>query len=74
MKKLLFTLLLAVAVQPSWALIQENGVYKISTAQDLVDFATLVNGGTGNANAVLTTDIDMTGITSWTPIGQDGKD
>ena len=74
MKKLLFTLLLAAAVQPGWALSQENGVYKISTAQDLVDFATLVNGGTGNANAVLTTDIDMTGITSWTPIGQDGKD
>lgn len=69
MKKLLFTLLLAAAVQPGWALSQENGVYKISTAQDLVDFATLVNGGTGNANAVLTTDIDMTGITSWTPIG-----
>lgn len=74
MKKLLFTLLLAAAVQPGWALSQENGVYKISTAQDLVDFATLVNGGTGNANAVLTTDIDMTGITSWTPIGQDAKD
>lgn len=74
MKKLLFTLLLAAAVLPGWALSQENGVYKISTAQDLVDFATLVNGGTGNANAVLTTDIDMTGITSWTPIGQDGKD
>ena len=43
--------------------------YEIATAQDLVDFATLVNGGTTGANAVLTDDIDMSELTSWTAIG-----
>ena len=44
--------------------------YEISTAQDLVDFAETVNGGDYDANAVLTADIDMTGVDiSVFPIG-----
>ena len=51
-----------------------NGVYQIGSAQDLIDFAGIVNSGTTDANAVLTADIDMDGVTGWTPIGQDQKD
>jgi len=52
-----------------WALEQDgSGVYQIGTAQDLLEFAGVVNGGTTDANAVLTADIDLTGKT-WTPIG-----
>ena len=51
----------------------EAGVYQIGTAQDLVDFATLVNDATDDVDnteacAVLTADIDLTDVT-WTPIG-----
>ena len=69
MKKRLFSLLaLAFCMASSWALNQVNGVYQIGTAQDLVEFAALVNTGTTDANAVLTDDIDLDG-TTWTPIG-----
>ena len=60
-------LLLFVCVTSStrmWALEQDaNSVYQIGSAQDLIDFADLVNQGGANmsANAVLTADIDMTG-------------
>ncbi len=47
-------------------------LYEISTAQDLVDFATTVNGGDFTANAVLTDDIDMSSLTTWIPIGDWG--
>lgn len=67
-KKLLPLLALAFCTASSWALDQANGVYQIGTAQDLVDFAALVNAGTTGANAVLTTNIDLDG-TTWTPIG-----
>ena len=45
--------------------------YPIYNAQDLVAFASGVNAGTGmeNMDAKLMTDIDMSGVTSWTPIG-----
>ena len=45
--------------------------YQISSAVQLKEFADIVNVGGDNmsANAVLTNDIDMTGITSWEPIG-----
>ena len=57
-----------------------NGVtyYEIKNGEDLVAFAQLVNGdsevdpaipGQYNANAILTADIDMTGITWEFPIG-----
>ena len=46
----------------------ENSVYQIGTAQDLMDFAALVNDGEYNAKAVLTADIALT--EPWTaPIG-----
>lgn len=51
----------------AWALDEVDGSYQIGTAQDLVDFATLVNEGKDAANAVLTADIDMTGV-EWTNI------
>ena len=70
MKKLLFTLLLAAAVLPGWAIDQVDGVYQIGNADDLIAFSTLVNDGTNTANAVLTADIDMSGKT-YTPIGND---
>lgn len=54
------------------ALTQIYGVYQISSAQDLIDFATLVNNGTTNANAILTTNIDMSGKT-YTPIGKSNQ-
>lgn len=51
----------------AWALDEVDGCYQIGTAQDLVDFATLVNEGKPEAQAVLTADIDMTGV-EWTSI------
>ena len=51
-----------------------NIVYEISTSSDLQNFSSLVNGGAGSLNGKLTTNIDMNGVTGWTPIGQDQKD
>lgn len=48
----------------AWALTQAGGSYQIGTAQDLADFAALVNGGDKTASAVLTADIDYTGQTA----------
>jgi hypothetical protein len=45
-----------------------DGYYQLSTADDLLWFSQLVNGGNVTANAKLLEDIDMTGQT-WTPIG-----
>ena len=45
----------------------EQEPYKISTPEQLMEFAALVNGGNNGANAVLTADIDMSGQ-SWTGI------
>ena len=51
----------------------KDGKYQLANASDLVDFSALVNGNTANkgANAELTNDIDMDGITDYTPIGTD---
>ena len=46
----------------TWALDQVDGVYQIGSTQDLVDFAAVVNEGENNVNAVLTADIDLTGV------------
>ncbi len=46
-----------------------DGIYQIGNAGNLVWFAELVNNGEKNANAILTADIDMTGIVNWVPIG-----
>lgn len=69
-RKFLLSLAIAFGMAGSvWAdLTKVDGVYQIGSAQDLVAFATLVNGGTTVANAVLTADIDLSGKT-WTPIG-----
>ena len=60
------------------ALEQVNGEYQISTAAELQKFAQRVNNGElADANAVLTANIDLSGIcseesdTSWTPIGNE---
>ena len=45
-----------------------NNTYVISTAQELLDFATWVNGGSTSIKAILAGDIDMSGKT-WIPIG-----
>ena len=42
----------------------------ISTPQDLCNFADMVNNGNANVNAVLINDIDMSGVTDFTPIGK----
>lgn len=47
---------------------QVDGAYQITNGNDLATFATLVNKGLSNANATLTADIDMTGVTM-EPIG-----
>ena len=53
-----------------WALEKDtNGVYQISSAQDLAEFATKVNDGETTANAVLTTNINMSELQNWTVIG-----
>ncbi len=71
MKIRILLLLAAVfAVGNVWALDKDgDGVYQIGTAQDLADFAVLVNGGERAANAVLTSDVDLSGIEDWTSIG-----
>ena len=47
----------------------EDGVYQLEKANDLVIFSKMVNGGDNKANAVLTQDIDMTGVYNFEPIG-----
>ena len=64
--------LLSVASTAAWALSEVNGVYQIGTADDLKEFAELVNGGKADARAVLTADIDK-GMDG-TMIGRDGLD
>ena len=54
------------------ALDQKDGVYQINTAQDLEDFSNLVASGNGSLSAVLTTDIDMSGV-NHQPIGTVGS-
>lgn len=50
---------------------EELDYYPIRNAQDLVAFASAVNAGTGmeSMDAKLMNDINMAGVTSWTPIG-----
>ena len=57
--------------QSAWALSSSGGYYLIGTAQDLKDFASLVNAGNTTINGKLTAPIDLAGSESnqWTPIG-----
>ena len=55
-----------------------NGYYQLSTPEELQTFSFIVNGIAGfsqntAAKAVLLNDIDMTGMTSWLPIGTNSK-
>ena len=52
------------------ALDQNDGVYQIGTAEDLLAFSELVNGGEYAANAVLTADVDLGDISYFPPIGK----
>ena len=53
------------------SIIPTEGVYNISNAGELFAFADIVNSGTKDANAVLTTDIDLEGR-PWTTICETG--
>ena len=61
MKKHLFSLLAMLTAfgTSAFALDQINGVYQIGTVEDYVAFAQIVNGGTRNADAILTADINL---------------
>ena len=77
MKQKIFLTFLALTfgmASSAWALEKDaNGVYQISTKQDLIDFASKVNGENElNAKAVLTKNIDLKNVT-WTPIGNNDK-
>ena len=78
MKKTLLLFLLALLGllgNNAWALEpNENGVYEIGTAEDLVAFSALVNAGNWGANAILTADIDMSSVENFTPIGNVGNE
>ena len=74
-KKLHYLCMMAIMMvfgMSAYALDKKDGVYQIGTAEDLIAFAELVNGGEAYANAVLTADIDKG--TEGTMIGKDGVD
>ena len=58
-------------IKPVYFYKSGDSVIKISSAADLVKFAADVNAGGASqvGTAELTQDIDMSGITDWTPIG-----
>lgn len=62
MKRKLFFLFVMISMigTKRLALDQKDGVYQIGTAEDLMTFAELVNGGENTANAVLTAGINLT--------------
>ena len=49
-----------------------DGYYEIANARQLTWFGTKANKGALDANAILTANIDMNGVT-WTPIGNETK-
>ena len=69
----LLSALMCVFGTSAWALEKDaDGIYQIGTAEDLVAFSELVNGGEITANAVLTADIDMTASSAaFQPIGKE---
>ena len=76
MKRRLLSLLLicvlVLGMLPTFALadepVQTEGVYRIGSAEELLWFAQTVNGGETGLSAVLTEDIDLTGV-DWPGIG-----
>lgn len=59
-------------VNPQEPAKDNDGVYQIGTPSELLWLADHVNGVSGIQKAVLTNDIDMTGV-KWTPIGTKDK-
>ena len=57
-----------ITLYAQWGSTPINDTYVISTAQELLDFATLVNGGSASIEGILAADIDMSDKT-WIPIG-----
>lgn len=55
-------------------LAQEDTLFEIATAEDLVAFSEYVNAGNYGANATLTADIDMSSVENFTPIGHFGNE
>ncbi len=47
----------------------ENGVYQLATADHMRLFSVIVSCGNNTSDAVLTADIDMTGVSDFQPIG-----
>lgn len=50
----------------------DDGFFEIGTPEELMEFAELVNTVDKGLNGILIADIDMSGITDFTPIGQTG--
>ena len=54
--------------------IEAKVIHQIGTAQDFVAFASLVNAGSDDVDAVLIADIDLSDVSStWVPIGNTNK-
>lgn len=68
MKKMLLLFTLLFAISASAINTNADGTYLISSAEDLCEFSSLVNGGRRNINALLTNNISMKGY-DYTPIG-----
>lgn len=51
-----------------------DGFFEVSSSAQLTWYAYTVNNVNAGANAILMNNIDMDGVTGYTPIGQDGHD
>ena len=73
MRKFFLSMLVMLTTISTSALALEkiDGMYQIGSAEDFAEFATLVNGGQRNANAVLTADIDLGATNVQIAIGGD---
>ena len=60
--------------QPGFMTDNGSGIYEIETKYQMKWFSCLVNNENASANGQLMKDIDMAGITGYTPIGQAGHD
>jgi hypothetical protein len=60
--------------QPGFMTANGSGIYEIETKYQMKWFSCLVNNENASANGQLMNDIDMAGITGYTPIGQAGHE
>ena len=65
--------ILPVGVWAAEAPAESNGVYQIGTPEELLWFAEQVNGGETGISAVLTADIDLSGVSNWPGIGTESN-